>query len=151
MFQMPCKRESNSAAASDTWQRFDGDFQQLFQLFNGDSSAARTDYSPSLDVKEEKDAYTVHIDLPGVDKSSIQVKVTEGILSVSGSRKAEHEEESAEKTWHRIERRSGSFERSLRLGNGVDANKVAAEYKDGVLKVTVPKKESSQAHVVEVQ
>jgi HSP20 family protein len=137
MFTTQCKRD------------YDNDFSQLIQLFNQEG-AGEPHFSPALDVKETKDAYIVQADLPGVDKQDIKVSVEEGVLTLSGSRKAEHQEENADKTWRRVERRWGAFERSLRLGRGVDPSKVAAEYKDGVLSITVPKSESALPRVVEV-
>lgn len=137
MFTTTCKRD------------YDNDFSQLFQLF-GQEGAGQPQFSPALDVQETKNAYTVQADLPGLDRQDIKVSVEEGVLTLSGSRKAQHQEENADKTWRRVERRWGSFERSLRLGRGVDPSKVAAEYKDGVLSITVPKSESALPRVVEV-
>jgi HSP20 family protein len=151
MFILPYQRESGIAATRDSWRNSDSGFDQLLRLLDGETVAGSADFAPALDVRETKDAYTVQVDLPGVDKKDIQVKVEEGVLTVAGSRKAEHQEEAQDKTWHRVERRWGSFERSLRLGEGADAANVAAEYKDGVLSVTVPKKESAQPRQIEVR
>jgi HSP20 family protein len=151
MSLIPYKRDSAIAKTRDSWRRFDRDFDQLFQLFNGEPFESNADYAPSLDVKETKDAYMVQADLPGVNKKDIQVRVENGILTLAGSRKAEHEEESRDKTWHRVERSWGSYTRAVRLGDGVDAAKVSAEYKDGVLTVTVPKKEETLGRIVEVK
>lgn len=150
MFTLPFQRESAVSGARETYRHSKNDFDQLFQLLDGEA-AGRADFAPALDVKETKDAYTVLADLPGLDKKDIQVSVEEGVLTVSGSRKAEHQEESQDRTWHRVERRWGSFERSLKLGEGVDASKVAAEYKDGVLSITVQKKESALPRKIEVR
>jgi HSP20 family protein len=116
-------------------------------------SAVRSgaDFAPSLDVQESKDAYTVQADLPGVDKKDIQVQLDEGTLTVSGTRKAEHQDGAQDRTWHRVERSWGSYQRSLRLGEGVDAAKISAAYADGVLTITVPKKDSALPRQVEVR
>ncbi|HTA16985.1 MAG TPA: Hsp20/alpha crystallin family protein [bacterium] len=148
MFMLPIQRES--ADARDTYRDSRTGFEQLFRLLDGEA-VGRAGFSPALDVKETKDAYTVLADLPGLEKKDIEVSVEEGVLTVSGSRKAEHQEEAQDKTWHRVERRWGGFERSLKLGEGVDASKVAAEYKDGVLTITVQKKESALPRKIEVQ
>lgn len=131
--------------------KHDADFSQVLSVFNQGSAFSESDYAPSLDVKESAEAYTVLADLPGVDKKDIEVKVEEGLLSIAGSRKSEHEQESPDRTWHRVERSWGSFRRSLRLGEGVDPSKVSATYADGVLTVSVPKKEGSLPRTVEVR
>jgi HSP20 family protein len=151
MYMIPFAREGS---ALDRWQNFGGVSDPFLRLFNEQGGAGLSEFSPSLDVKESKDAYTVQADLPGMERKDITVSVEDGVLSVSGSRKAEHQTESpkdAEESWLRVERRWGSFERRLNLGDGVDLGKVSAEYKDGVLTVTVPKKESAQPRQVEVR
>jgi HSP20 family protein len=119
----------------------------LFNVFF-DAPAA---WTPRLDVKETDDAYVVQMDVPGIDKKDIHVTLEDGLLSVSGNRKAEHQEEGANGTWHRVERSWGSFERHLRLGDGVDADNVKAEAKDGVLTIRVPKKETAKPRVIAVE
>ncbi|HTB22246.1 MAG TPA: Hsp20/alpha crystallin family protein [bacterium] len=151
MYMIPFARE---AGALGRWQNFGGVSDPFLRLFNEHARGGLAEFSPSLDVKEGKDAYTVQADLPGVERKDIAVSVEDGVLSVSGSRKAEHQAESpkdAEQSWLRVERSWGSFERRLNLGDGVDLEKVAAEYKDGVLTITVPKKESAQPRQVEVR
>lgn len=150
MSLIPYKRDSAIAKTRDSWRRFDRDFDQLFQLFSGDVFEGNADYVPALDVQETKEAFTIRADLPGLNKKDIQVRVESGILTLTGARKAEHQEESRDRTWHCVERSWGSYSRSVRLGDGVDSARVSAEYKDGVLTVTVPKKENAMGRVVEV-
>jgi HSP20 family protein len=108
-------------------------------------------WAPRMDLRESKDKVRVQVDLPGLDKKDISVDLKEGVLSIRGSRVAEHEQQDTEHTWHRVERSWGSFERQVRLGEGYDAEHVKAEYKDGVLTVTVPKKESAQPKKIDIE
>jgi HSP20 family protein len=108
-------------------------------------------WAPRLDLRESKDKVQVKVDLPGLDKKDIHVDLEDGILSIRGSRQAEHEDKDAEGTWHRVERSWGSFERQVRLGDGYDAGAVKAEYKDGVLTVSVAKKESAKPRRIEIE
>ena len=122
-------------------------FDRLFNAFFDAPSA----WAPRLDVKESAEDYRVQVDLPGVDKKDISVSLEDGLLSISGRRQAEHQEEGAGGTWHRVERAWGSFERHLRLGDGVDADGVKAEAKDGVLTVRIPKKEAAKPRTISVE
>ena len=88
-------------------------------------------------------------DLPEMKKDEIKVNVENGVLSVSGERKAEKEEKN--KKFHRIERSYGSFLRSFTLPEDADGAKVAAEFKDGVLKVHLPKSSAAKPKAVEVK
>lgn len=151
MLFLPYKNESNGSVARGAWSPFNEDLNRVFQLFNGGTRQDRTDEAPALDVRETRDAYVVEADLPGMEKKDIQVRVEEGVLTLAGTRTAEHQVETKEGTWHRVERSWGAFERALSLGQGVDAARVSAEYKDGVLTVTVPKKESALPRQVEVR
>lgn len=125
----------------------------LNSLFDAlyESAAAVPAWSPRLDLHEDAAAITVQMDLPGVDKKDISVTLEEGLLSISGKRQAQHQSEDKDRTWYRVERQWGSFERHLRLGEGVDANAVKAEAKDGVLTVRIPKKETAMPRAIEVQ
>lgn len=127
--------------------------RSLDSLFDAlyDSAAAVPAWSPRLDLHEDADAVYVQVDLPGVDKKDISVTLEEGLLSISGKRQASHQVEDKSRTWHRVERTWGSFERHLRLGDGVDAASVKAEHKDGVLTVRIPKKEAAKPRSIEVQ
>jgi HSP20 family protein len=130
---------------------FDRDFDSLVQNFFGPSrggALANADWAPMLDVKEGKDEITVKADLPGLKKEEIQVNVDNGVLTISGERK--HEEKSEDEGWHRVERSYGSFRRSVRLPQDVESSKVKAEYKDGVLSVTLAKSEASKPKAIKV-
>jgi len=119
----------------------DFDFPMLDWGFRWDSNV----FTPRVDVTEDNDNLFVEVDLPGVDKKDVKVTVTGDVLNISGERKVEQRDES--KNYYRIERSSGSFSRSFTLPAEIDQDKITADYKDGVLKITLPKTE--EAKVVE--
>ena len=104
-------------------------------------------FTPRVDVTEDKDNLYVHAEIPGVEKSEIKINVTGDVLTISGEKKTEKRDEN--KNYYRVERNYGSFSRSFTLPAEVVVEKISAEYKDGVLNVTLPKTE--EAKVVEKQ
>ena len=96
-------------------------------------------WTPPVNIAETNDNYVIAAELPGLTKDDIKVTYDNGVLSIQGVRKQEQEEKG--KTWHRIERGYGGFERSFRLPMTVEAEKINAEFKDGVLTLTLPKVE----------
>jgi len=103
----------------------------------------------ALDVIEEKDQYVLKADLPGIKKEDIKVSLEDNVLTIAAERKSEAEAQ--DKQIHRIERTFGRYQRSLNLGAKVDAEKIRANYKDGVLELTVPKAEEVKPKSIEVQ
>lgn len=103
---------------------------------------------PSLDLSETDSAVEVRMDLPGIKPEEIDIHLTDNTLTVSGERKEEKEEKG--KTFHRVERRQGSFSRTVTLPCCVDDAKVDAQYKDGVLTIKMPKSEEARARKVKV-
>jgi len=99
-------------------------------------------------VENEKE-YLVKADLPDVKKENVKVTVENGVLTITGERRFEKEEK--DKKYHRIERSYGNFLRSFTLPEGADGAKVNAEFKDGVLKVHLPKSETAKPKLVEVK
>ena len=95
-----------------------------------------------VDVAESDKAYEITAELPGMDEKNIEVKVVNGNLSIKGEKKDEKEEK--KKDYYVSERRYGSFERYFRLPDGVDTDKIEADFKKGVLTVTLPKKAEAQ-------
>jgi len=92
---------------------------------------------PSVDIVEKDDAYKVSAELPGIAASDIDVKYSDGVLTIAGEKHEEKEEK--KKDYFLSERRYGSFKRSFRVADGVDADKIEATFKNGVLSVTLPK------------
>ncbi len=108
-----------------------------FRTESGRETLAVADWSPSADISETDAAYLIKAEIPGVNKENVKVTVQDGTLTLQGERKMEKEEKG--KKFHRIERSYGSFLRSFRMPDDADENSVKAEFKDGVLNVTVAK------------
>jgi HSP20 family protein len=105
-------------------------------------------WSPAVDILETEEAVTVKADLPDVKTDDIDIRVENGTMTLRGARKFEKDEKV--KGYHRIERSYGEFVRSFALPPTVEADKVAAEYKNGVLTITLPKKETAKPRQVKV-
>jgi HSP20 family protein len=105
-------------------------------------------WSPAVDILETEDALIVKADLPNVKIEDLDIRVENQTLTISGARKFEKEENV--KGYHRIERSYGEFVRSFAVPSTVDTEKVAANYKDGVLTITLPRKESAKPKQVKV-
>lgn len=108
-----------------------------------------TEWSPSVDIIEDEKEWLVKADLPEVKKEDVKVTVENGVLTITGERKLEKEEK--DKKYHRIERSYGTFLRSFTLPDGADGAKVNADFKEGVLKVHLPKNEKARTKAVEVK
>lgn len=106
-------------------------------------------WAPPVDIFEKGDHLVIRAEVPGVDKNDIDVRVENGVLQIRGERKAESEVD--EKTAYRMERVYGSFIRSFTLPTTVDASKIAAKYRDGVLEVTIPKAEEAKPKKVRIE
>jgi len=105
-------------------------------------------WNPAVDIVESTDAYILTADLPGLTKDDINLTVEEGVLTLTGERKSEHSE--SKEFGHRYERAYGKFSRSFELGSGVENRKVKAEFKNGLLKVKLPKVEASKPFEVSI-
>jgi len=104
---------------------------------------------PSVDVSETEDKIVVKAEIPGMDSKDIDISLSGDILTIKGEKKSEREEK--EENYHLVERSYGTFARSLRLPVGVEADKIEASYKQGVLTVTCPKKEEVKAKPIEIK
>ena len=115
----------------------------------GEEGFMLTEWIPPVDIAEDDKEYTIKVELPGVNKEDVRVSVEGGVLSISGERKAEKED--TNKKYHRIERTYGSFARSFTLPEGAASDKVSAEFKDGILKVHLPKDEKAKPKSIDVK
>lgn len=106
-------------------------------------------FAPDFDVKETKDAFVFKADLPGVKESDLDVRLTQNRLTIAGKRESEKTDKG--ETYYTYERSSGSFSRTFTLPEGVDADKIKAELKNGVLTVELPKPPELQPKKVEVK
>ena len=97
------------------------------------------DFTPAVDLEETKDAYIVKSDLPGLEKDKIDLTVKENVLTIEGMREVTNKTGDPQSGYYAQERSYGSFARSLSLPGPVDESKIAAEYKNGVLTITLPK------------
>ena len=105
--------------------------------------------APLIDISESEAAIEAKLDLPGVKPEEIEIQLNGNVLTISGERKAEKEEKG--KTYHCVERRTGSFSRSFSLPCPVEEDEVAAEYHDGVLTVALPKTEEAKTRKIKVK
>jgi HSP20 family protein len=128
------------AVLQDRMNRVFGDF--LERSPSREEGLESGTWLPSVDIYETKDAIRVRAELPGLDKEAVHVEVKDGVLTLRGERKFEREVK--EENYHRIERAYGTFHRSFTLPSSVDAEKVTARMKDGVLEVDLPKKEQAK-------
>jgi HSP20 family protein len=106
-------------------------------------------WAPPVDVRETKAALEISAELPGVDPQNVEVSVEGGVLTLKGTRLFEKAAEG--ETYHRVERAYGAFERSFTLPTNVDAEKILAAYRHGVLHLTVPKREEAKPKAITIK
>lgn len=121
---------------------------ELEQFFNFPAATTNA-WSPALDVYEEKDNYVVKVELAGVNKEDVKLSLERGTLTISGERKSEAKQETTEV--HYSERFYGRFQRTVNLPESVAADKVTAQYKDGILTVTLPKSEEAKPRQIDIK
>jgi HSP20 family protein len=124
--------------------------RMLRQVFGDRQGASPVGaFSPALDVEEDENAFTLHVELPSVDPDEVEVSLEENVLTIAGERRFYDERETD--GFRRIERNFGRFHRSVRLPDRVDASKVDASYRDGLLTITVPKAEEAKPRRIQVR
>lgn len=145
------KPKGLAEVASDPWGAMRNEMEQFLSKLWGGQSGDWTSGAlmPSVDLAESDKALEVRMDLPGMKPEEIDIQLNENILTVSGERKEERE--TREKSYHRVERHVGKFSRSFTLPRPVNSDEVAAEYKDGVLTITLPKTEEARARRINVK
>ena len=134
--------------AEDFRKEFDSLFRQFFDVGDGNSRGWQAMFVPQVNVAEGEGEYEVTLDLPGMKPEEVNIELHEGHLVISGERREEHEEDG--KTWHRLERSTGSFRRVIPLEATADADKIDATYRDGVLRIVVPKAEEAKPRRINV-
>jgi HSP20 family protein len=126
------------------------DMDRLFSsLFGGAYEEREGMWAPIVDIEEDNDSIMVKAEIPGMQKEDIKVSVQSNILTITGERK--HESETKNKTFHRVERSYGKFSRMITLPTDVDSDKVKANYKDGILSITLPKPEATKPKHIDVE
>jgi len=128
---------------------FPGRFAGLADALFGETRSESKAWTPAVNVTEDEHAYQIAAELPEVPSSDVKVVVRDGVLSLKGERKSEKKTEGTK--FHLVERSYGSFQRSFTLPKDADGDKVSADFKDGVLKVTVPKREEVKPKEIEVK
>jgi HSP20 family protein len=116
-----------------------------WQSATGASTAA---WAPALDIAERKDAYLVTVELPGVKLDDLEITLDDGLLTIQGERHFPND--ASDQNFHRVERRYGSFRRSITLPAHVIADEVEASIEDGVLQILVPKAEEAKPKRIQV-
>ncbi|MCC6397614.1 MAG: Hsp20/alpha crystallin family protein [Bacteroidetes bacterium] len=114
-----------------------------------DDGLQTTSWNPLVDVTENDHAYLLNVELPGVSRNDVKIVVQDNQLTIRGEKK--QEKESKNSNYHRVERSYGSFQRTFTLPSTVKAEKIEANYNDGVLSITVPKAEEARAKEIEVK
>jgi HSP20 family protein len=134
-----------------TFTRFENEMNRMLEGFLGRSEPRwlPEPFVPTVNLLETENELEVTLDLPGLKPEEVKVELREGHLFVSGERKEEAEEEG--KTFHRMERRYGAFRRVILLPAPVNEEKVEAEFREGVLKVKLPKIEEVKPKHIEVK
>ena len=129
-------------------------FEDVFGSLFNDSFGTPTktpktsECSPAVDIVESSDAYTLTADLPGLTKADVSLTVEEDVRTLTGERK--NEQSASNEFGHRYERAYGKFSRSFELGSTVETGKIKAEFKNGMLKVELPKVETSKPYEVSI-
>ena len=116
-----------------------------FPFFPEENQAAG--WNPAVDVLEETDKILVKVEAPGMDEKDLRVTFEDGILTVSGERRFERKDD---RSYHRIERAYGQFTRTFTLPRSVDATRIVASYRNGVLEIEIPKKEESRPKQIQI-
>jgi HSP20 family protein len=127
---------------------FSTEFNRLFNSLWDQPAVSQQRWVPEMDLVETDDHYLLKADLPGMKQDDVSIEFNDGTLTIAGERKAEYERK--EKGFFRLERSFGKFSRSLTLPEGIDPDKIAAEFHDGVLEVTIPKPEERKPRRIEV-
>ena len=130
--------------------------EEVNRLFTGnagrtfdDEGIARGSWSPSVDIYENKEQIVLEAELPGMNREDFDLTVESNVITLRGERRFEKKEDTD--NYHRVERAYGSFTRSFTLPNSVSGEGASADYRNGVLRVTLPKREETKARRIEVK
>lgn len=122
--------------------------EPFFGRFNYlDDTVTNGTWAPAVDVAEEVDRILVKVEVPGMEEKDLKVSFEDGLLTVGGERQFERRDD---RSYHRIERAYGNFVRTFSLPRSVDPSKIAANYRNGVLEIEIPKREESKPRQIEI-
>lgn len=131
----------------DIREDFDSVMKDFLRGFSGPVSSR--ELYPLADVKEDDDKYTITVEVPGIDKKDLKIRVKENSLLVEGEKREETKEEG--ESYLRVERSYGNFRRAFSFASDLDEKKVNAEFEDGILIVTLPKTEKEKPKEIEIK
>ncbi len=131
----------------DLQREIDRIFDEFFR--GGIAPRREVGFIPAVDIYETPDSVVIEVEAPGMKKDEIKITIEDGVLRISGEKKIEREEK--DKNYFVIERSYGTFERAFRLPDYVDPEKIKAKYENGILTITLPKKEEKKAKVIDVE
>ncbi len=149
---IPRSRSSRNLIKRDSSNLFDlfnrdvsdlfGSVFKDFENFSVSQTGKRTEFAPRVNISEDDKAVHVSAELPGMEDKDIEVTLKDQVLTIKGEKKTEVEEK--EKSYHRVERRFGSFQRSIRVPDEIQEDQIKASFKNGLLDVVLPKSEKAQ-------
>jgi HSP20 family protein len=131
-----------------TQERFNQIFNETFARAFGDHEPTSRSWVPAVDIYETDQNLVMKAELPGINPDDVEIRVEDNTLYLKGERKLENEVK--EENLHRVERSYGTFTRSFALPSSIDSDKVTAEYKDGILTLTMPKREEAKPRTVKI-
>jgi HSP20 family protein len=152
---IPVGRDRGIAAPASPFMSLQREIDRLFEDFTrgfptfAPVGNGKSDLLPSMDVTETDKDIEITAELPGLEEKDVQINVADNLLTIRGEKKAEKEEK--DKNYRLVERSYGSFERTLQLPDGVNAEAIQASIAKGVLKVTVPKPAPAQSKKIDVK
>lgn len=145
MARLPARRNRGYLTPFDL---LDEDVRRLLGL-TGEDFRNQLDWFPAVDVSETNDSIEVTSELPGMSKDDIEIEVAKGVLTIKGEKKEKEEE--SDRSYHHREVRYGTFSRSFSLPADVKSDEAKADFKDGVLTVTLPKEEKALHRKIEIK
>ena len=123
-------------------------FGDLLSSNDSESTEENSSWIPTVDISENDSGFEIHAELPGVAQEDVQVSVTDNLLTIKGEKNQKRETEN--KSYHRVERRYGTFQRSFTLPRHVDTGNIKGDYKDGILTLTIPKAEAAKPKEIQI-
>lgn len=123
-------------------------FEDVFTGRGDDKELASSTWAPAVDIFETENELVMSAEIPGIDEKDIEIKLEDNTLTLKGERK--FEKETREENYHRIERSYGSFYRAFTLPNSVNVDKIHAEHENGILKITLPKRQELKPRNVKI-
>jgi HSP20 family protein len=145
---LPSKRRTSDSTGLRNLSDLRYEMDRLFEDAVGGRGRSVSGWTPATNFVETDGAYEASLELPGFDRDDIEVTVDQGVLTIAGERAAEHQDE--ERTYHLRERSVGRFRRSFSLPSSVSAENVSATFRDGVLRIELPKQEQARTRKIEV-